>query len=1019
MRTGGDNTSKALRLTGGRSLLAAVAISNATLAGAQVPPASETDTPVSEAGETETIVVTGSRIPRLNLTAVSPVTVVGAEEVKLEGVTLTEELLNQLPMVSPSQGIFLSNGSTGTSTVDLRGLGAARTLVLINGRRVIPGDPSAPVPDLNAIPSSLIKRVEVLTGGASSVYGSDAVAGVVNFILDTRLKGLRIDGQVSVFQHDNRIGPPIRDVLLEEGLAFPRGSVADGGRRDVNAGYGTGFLDGRGHVSVYAGYRQVQSVTQDRRDYSACAIGAPEFAPNNLECGGSFASFPGNFFTNIFPPFQIGPDRTFTPGFDPFNFAPWNYYQRPDRRYIVGGFADVEISDSVNPFLELMYMDDRSTAQVAPSANFTNTADINCDSPLLSVQQRSLVCFEGNFVGQFPIFDDDGNFIGIEGTPTAFIDPVTGATYNRGWLFIGRRNVEGGPRRYEVRHKNLRVVGGIKGDLRPGLSYDASYIYGRVRTSTAVTNELSVTRIQRSLDVISDPATGEPVCRSVLTGEDPACVPWDIFAFGAVTPAATSYLAQSAQDSAVVRERLANGNVTVELEKWGVRSPWAEEGPAINFGAEYRKDFIDYRPDEAFQSGDLAGDIPHTPFSGSVQVKELFGEARFPLIEHRFIERFALEGGYRQSWYSNPENRFSTNSYKVGLELVPLRGIRFRASHQRAVRAPNIVELFAPTELYTFGRDPCAGVSPRATLEQCERTGVTAAQYGHVLAIPPDSGFGYQARAGGNAQLEPETASTRTLGIVLEPRFLPGFNATVDWFDIKVKGAVAAIGANQFLENCLGTGDPLFCDRIHRDASGSLWLTPEGFIDDRNINVASFNVSGIDIGVNYSRKLGRYGLANLEFLGSRLQKNVVDIGGITTPVNCAGYFGFPCDIPLPHWRHIARLTWERGGVSLSAHWRYIGRSDLASIKFRPDLNFLVNDRDAKVPAYNYFDLAGLFSVGSNYELRLGVNNIFDKQPPIVSATGTGCFTGCNGNTWPQLYDPLGRFFFAGITVEFR
>jgi outer membrane receptor protein involved in Fe transport len=386
------------------------------------------------------------------------------------------------------------------------------------------------------------------------------------------------------------------------------------------------------------------------------------------------------------------------------------------------------------------------------------------------------------------------------------------------------------------------------------------------------------------------------------------------------------------------------------------------------------------------------------------------------LIQHRLIERLALEGGYRQSWYSNPENRFSTNSYKLALDFVPVRGIRFRASHQRAVRAPNIVELFAPIVLYTINRDPCAGVSPKATLEQCERTGVTAAQYGHILAIPSDQ-FGYQAHAGGNAQLGPETATTRTLGVVLEPRFFPGFNATIDWFDIKVKGAVAEIGATRFLENCLGSGDPVFCGRIHRDGSGSLWLTPQGFIDDRNINVASFDVRGIDIGVNYSRKLGRLGSANLEFLGSRLQRNVIDNGGLSTPRNCAGYYGFPCGIPLPRWRHTARLTWQRGGLSLSAHWRHIGESRLASIKYRPDIPF--TDRDAKLPDYDYFDLAGLLNVGSNYVVRLGVNNVFDKPPPIVTATFAGCAAGCNGNTFPQLYDPLGRFFFAGATVDFQ
>ena len=365
-------------------------------------------------------------------------------------------------------------------------------------------------------------------------------------------------------------------------------------------------------------------------------------------------------------------------------------------------------------------------------------------------------------------------------------------------------------------------------------------------------------------------------------------MPWDIFAFGAVTPDATRYLAQAAQRSGLVREQIANGNVTIELEQWGVRSPWAEEGPAINLGAEYRKDFIDYRPDEFYQSGDLAGSDPATPYSGSLQVKELFAEVRIPLIEHRLIEGLAFEGGYRQSWYSNPENRFSTNSYKVGLDLIPLRGVRFRGSYQRAVRAPNIVELFAPTFLFTIETDPCADVSPTATLEQCQRTGVTASQYGHILAIPSDS-FGYQAHGGGNAQLEPETATTRALGVVLEPRFLPGFNATVDWFDIKVKGAVAGIGARIILATCLASGDPFFCDRVHRDASGSLWLTPEGFIDARLANIASFDVRGIDIGVNYSRKLGRFGSANLEFLGTRLQKNVFDSGGLSTPVNCAGF----------------------------------------------------------------------------------------------------------------------------------
>lgn len=1000
-------------------------------AAAQVTTTPQSDTPVSTETEPtppdtaepaqapppepQEIVITGSRIPRLNLTAASPVTVIQSQEVKLQGATLTEELLNQLPMVSPDQGAFVSNGATGTATLDLRGLGASRTLVLLNGRRLMPGDPSYPAPDVNAVPSTLIKRVEVLTGGASAVYGSDAVAGVVNFILETRLKGLRVDGQASFFQHKNRIGEPYTDLFDARGIRYPKGNVVDGGRRDINAAYGTGFLDGRGHVTVYAGYRELSKVTQDSRDYSVCSITVPQNNPEALRCGGSSSSFPGHFFTN-FRAFTIGPDRTFRPGPVPFNFAPWNFFQRPDRRYTGGGFADFEASRAFKPYLEVMYMDDLSAAQIAPSANFFNTTSINCDSPLLSAQQRSRICFTGNFVGEVPVFDRNGNLLRIEGTPTPFVDPVTGATYFRGTLYVGRRNVEGGPRRDELRHKNLRVLGGAKGDVARGITYDASYMYGRVNFSAEFTNELSVTRIRRSLDVITDPATGQPACRSALTGEDPDCVPWDIFALGAVTQEATNYLGITASRSGLVRQQVATGSVTAQLSEWGIRSPWAEEGVALNVGAEHRKDYIDFLPDEFYQSGDLAGSAPQTPYSGSVNVKELFGELRIPLIERRLVERLSIEGGYRQSWYGNPENRFTANSYKLALDLIPIRGIRLRGSHQRAVRAPNIVDLFAPRGEYEFNQDPCAGVSPNATSEQCARTGVTASQYGQILAVPSEDIGGYNAISGGNPLLDPETATTRTVGVVLEPRFLAGFNATIDLFDIRLKGAVSQIGARVILDTCLATGDPLFCSRIHRDANGSLWLSPEGFVDDRFANIGGFKVQGIDIGANYSRELGRIGSASIAFIGSRLRKFEIDNGGLSTPRDCEGLYGFPCLLPRPRWRHQARLTWEnRGGLALSVHWQHTGKMRLSTIEFRPDLPF--NSRDASLPAYNYFDVTALLRLRKKYVLRLGVSNIFDKQPPIVASNTPACDFACSGNTYPQWYNPLGRFAFAGVTID--
>ena len=446
--------------------------------------------------ETPAIVITGSRIPRTNLTAVSPVTMVTQQEIELQGATNTEELLNALPQITPSEGAFLTNGATGTASIQLRELGEPRTLVLLNGHRLGPGSPDFPFPDVNNIPPSLIQRIDVLTGGASSVYGSDAVAGVVNIILDTHFNGVRLDAQASVFEHDNRNGSGLVDAIQARGFGFPRGQVADGARQDVNISFGRGFLGGRGHLALYVGYRKLRSVTQDRRDYSACAADLDDDT-GELICGGSPASFPANFQTQLGDIFQVGPDRTFEPGFSLFNFAPTNYFQRPDRRYTAGAFADLEISQSVHPYLEAMFMDDRSVAQIAPSGDFGNTTTINCDNPLLSPQQRSLVCVAGNFVGE--TIDENGD---VTGSPTKFIDPITGAPYLIANLEIDRRNVEGGGRQEDLRHKNGRLLAGLKGDVGRGVTYDTSYIYGRATLHAAHLNDFSKTRLARALDVL-------------------------------------------------------------------------------------------------------------------------------------------------------------------------------------------------------------------------------------------------------------------------------------------------------------------------------------------------------------------------------------------------------------------------------------------------------------------------------------------------------------------------------------
>jgi outer membrane receptor protein involved in Fe transport len=974
------------------------------------------------------ITVTGTRIPRSDLTAVSPVLMIKGDEFRLKGATNVEDLLNQLPQVNPSQGEFFGAGATGAATIDLRGLGAVRTLVLVNGHRLMPGDPRYPVADVNSIPTAIIQRVEVLTGGAAAVYGSDAVAGVVNFILDTKLDGLKLEGQIGAYQHDNR-DEFARGLLDQRQLPYPTGSVVDGDRENLSVAFGRSFFEGLAHVAIYGGYRRIAAVTEDQRDYGACPITAKivnQRPSSVLECGGPLVSYPGNYFDNLGNIYQVTSDRTFVPGVTRFNSSPWNLYQRPDTRFTAGGFADLQLSNQVHAYAEVMAMRDRSFWQIGPSGDFRNTQSINCDNPLLSTQQHSLICRNGNFVGQIPALDENGNIVAVLGSPTPFVDPVTGATYSRAWLVISRRNLEGGPIQDHLEHKSLRLLGGFKGELGRGVTYDASYLFGDVTLDRQYRNNLSISRLAKALDVIADPATGQPTCRSVVIaralgpsapGADANCVPWDVFATGQVTAEATAYLTVPPSMRGSFRQQVANANATIDLDRWGIGSPWSKEGAAINVGAEYRIDHLEFEPDEFSQAGDIAGFGEQVfPIRGSIDAKELFAEARIPLVSDRLVRRLAFEGALRQSWYDNPRSRFSSNTYKLALDLTAVTGLRFRASQQRAIRAPNVLELLAPIELESFGRDPCAGIAPAASKEQCALTGVTPGQYGHVGKVDPT--IGYNAIVGGNPGLQPETAVTRTVGVVLAPRQLPGFSATVDWWDIDLKGAISKIGAQAVVDSCVASGDPLFCDRIHRDPNGSLSLG-NGYVDDRQANLGGLKVRGIDANPHYSLALGRMGAANLEFRASYVLRWIVDNGGLSTPYDCAGLFGAPCGMQ-PRWRHTARATWDAPhAISLSLEWRRVGRVRLAAAEPRFDLADEVSPGHTKVAAQDYFDVAAAVRLRQGLEFRAGVNNLLDRQPPLIvsnSAAGDGPF---NGNTYPAWYDPLGRYIFASVAVLFK
>ena len=329
------------------------------------------------------VVVTGSRIVSPNLQSISPVTAIGAEELNIAGKTRIEDVLNQLPQAFASQGSSISNASDGTATVDLRGLGVNRTLVLVNGRRLMPGNPDGgSAADLNQIPLSIVKRVDVLTGGASSVYGADAVAGVVNFVMDTDFEGVRIDSNYTFYNHKND-NSGVQDVVNARGFPLPEGTTNAGYSKDFSIAVGIGGAEGKGHATFYATYREVDPILQAQYDQSACTLNLAA-GGTNYTCGGSQTSDPAGFFivtpmgaisnTPVCPSGGCvvgagGVLRPFTAA-DAYNFGPVNYFQRPDTRYTAGTFVNFKFNDAADVYGELMFMDDQSVAQIAASGSF-------------------------------------------------------------------------------------------------------------------------------------------------------------------------------------------------------------------------------------------------------------------------------------------------------------------------------------------------------------------------------------------------------------------------------------------------------------------------------------------------------------------------------------------------------------------------------------------------------------------------------------------------------------------------
>lgn len=970
----------------------------------------------AQAQAIDTVVVTGSRIRSANLEGTSPVMQVSAIDIAKQGVTRIEDLVTQLPQAFAAQNSSVANGADGTATVSLRNLGSARTLVLIDGRRMPYGGLNSSAADLNQIPTSMVERVDVLTGGASAVYGSDAVAGVVNFIMKKDFEGVQFDAQWGTYQHNNSYGGPgaikLRDEIAAKAaanpaqFALPKSNVTDGDSREFSVTIGASTADGRGNITAYASVRDNKQILERDRDYSACALGPTGNTSTSFVCSGSGTSATGqinSFGVGSF--LNLGPDgvagtgdepaepytdfaftmdgnvfRPYSSATDAYNFGPLNHYQRPDTRYTLGAMGHYELNEHADVYTQLMFSDYESTAQIAPGGAFGETGSINCDNPLLPQGQLGL--------------------IGCTPTRVAAGDTVP--------MYILRRNVEGGNRLDSFSTDSFRSVLGVRGAISSSWSYDAYAQYSKVKVDNYTLNRFILPRFQNAINVVSDPVSGAPVCQSVLDGTDPNCIPYNVFDLNGITPEALAYLQTPSLEVGRIEQAIYAASVSGDLGGIGLKSPLARDGIQLVLGVESRTDEMDDLPDANLQSGQLMGQGgATTALKGKVDVLDLFAEVRIPLLSDvTGAQNLSIDGAFRYSDYDN----LSTDTYKVGLEWAPINDVRFRASFQHAVRAANIVELFSAQSfnLFDIAGDPCGAQAPNpdATAAECIATGVPA-----ILVGSPnlDSPAGqYQLFQGGNPNLQPEASDTKTFGVILQPRFLPKLAMSIDYYDIEIEDTISTFGPSNTLTACYTNNDADACSRVIRNpGTGQLWLGT-GRVVDTNINIGSLQTSGIDVNLNYAGiELGSLGDLSISMTGTFVDELITNPGPGIAAYDCAGLFADDCGLPTPEVRGHTRLDWRTPwNVDASLTWRYMSSVD----EFRSDPVQI----DYTMGSQSYFDLAFNWQATDKASLLLGINNVLDEDPPLNSNVGT---TG-NGNTYPQIYDAVGRFIFVRASVGF-
>jgi len=903
-------------------------------------------------GVIEEVVVTGSRLRRPDLDAVSPVAVVDEEEFTLSGIVNVEQKLAELPQSVPSFGPSSNNPGDGTARVDLRGLGSFRTLVLVNGRRFVPATQTGVV-DLNTIPASLIERVDIVTGGASAVYGSDAMAGVVNFILKDDFEGVEVNA--------------IYDIT-EEG---------DAEKANVDVTMGGNFADGKGNAVVYLQYSDREALFQGDRSFTEVALtesggelvpGGSAGVPGTLAIATGLPQ--GGFGAAVFN--QDGSASPFRDPEDRFNYAPDNFLQLPQERWLAHGQAQYELTDQVRAYTEISFVQNEVPQELAPTPAFLSTVEVNPNSPFFSPDvQDGLNTQELN---------DDGN---------------------ANVIFLGRRMVEVGPRQSIDTRDAFRFLLGIDGDINPDWSFDVFASHSRLDADNVLENDVAESRFRQAI-LVTDDGTA---CQDPSGG----CVPMNIFGAGNITQDAAEFVRVGATNITSIEQDVLHASVTGAVE-----NPINENQIGLVFGVEYREDQSSFRPDTFLSTGDVLGFNAGEATVGSFDVTEFFAEIDVPIISDRpGVEYLGVWGGYRFSDYSNIGN---VNSFAAAVNYQPIADIRFRGGFQRATRAPNVDELFGgQAQGFPPATDPCTDATPNPSPELiaiCEATGVPAGQTGTF----GQANTQIEGLFGGNPDLQEEEADTWTFGVIYQPEWAAGLDATLDYYSIEVEDAISVLGGSvdNVLDICFNQIQDVnsaFCQAVDRRPDGNV-----NVVEVLNENIAKLETEGVDLNVNYRFPLNFGIQGNDSSLALSYRSNFL-ISWEETPVatlarvnECEGNFGNTCGRPRSEYKHSLRSTWDSGPLTVSLLWRFLSEVDDDRIDNSdvPSSDLVV----AEIDAEHYFDLSASYQFTEEFRLNFGVKNLFDTFPTRVGDVQQ------QANTFPEVYDVIGRRYFISGRYRF-